>query len=107
MSSSEASVDYATKMEQLNDVPDDAETREPIDSSQLSYTEPKEIQVSGATDHENRVRMQWGVENAPALMSTWVQYVKDDVINIQLPYDPNIPMEPKLWDGSIHCCGNY
>ena len=58
MSSSEASVDYATKMEQLNDVPDNAETREPIDSSQLSYAEPKEIQVSGATDHENRVRMQ-------------------------------------------------
>jgi len=58
MSSSEASVDYATKMEQLNDVPDNAETREPIDSSQLSYAEPKEIQVSGTTDHENRVRMQ-------------------------------------------------
>lgn len=58
MSSSEASVDYATRMEWLNNVPDDEETREPINSSQLSYTELKEIQVSGATDQVNRVRMQ-------------------------------------------------
>ena len=58
MSSSEALVDYATKLECLNNVLDDEETREPIDNSQLSYAEPKEIQVSGATDHENRVRMQ-------------------------------------------------
>ena len=82
MSSSEALVDYATKLECLNNVLDDEETREPIDNSQLSYAEPKEIQVSGATDHENRVRMQWGVKNVPALMSTLVQHVDDDIINI-------------------------
>ena len=70
MSSSKASVDYATRMEQLNNAPDDEETRELIDSSQLSYAEPKEIQVSGATDHENRARIQQDVENMPALMST-------------------------------------
>ena len=75
MSLSEASVDYATKMEHLNDIPDNVETREPIDSSQLSYAEPKKIQVSGATDHENRARMQCGLENAPALMSTLPQHV--------------------------------
>ena len=102
MSSSEASVDYATRMEWLNNVPDDEETREPINSSQLSYTELKEIQVSGATDQVNRVRMQWGVENAPALISTWVQCVDDLIINIQLPYNPNMSMEPELWDGSFH-----
>jgi len=67
---SEASVDYATRMEWLNNVPDNEKTRELIDSSQLSYVEPKEIQVSGATDHENRARMQQGVENMSALMST-------------------------------------
>ena len=27
---------------------------------------------------------------------------KEDVINIQLPYDPNAPMEPELWSGSFH-----
>jgi len=40
--------------------------------------------------------MQQGVENTPALMSTWVQHVDDEVINIQLPYDSNISTEPKL-----------
>ena len=50
MSSSEILVDYTTRMEQLNNVPDNEEIREPIDSSQLSYEEPKEIQVSGTTD---------------------------------------------------------
>ncbi len=44
----------------------------------------------------NRVRMQQGVENAPALISIWVQHVDDKVINIQLPYDSNISAEPKL-----------
>ena len=58
ISSSKISVDYATRMEQLNNVPDDEETREPIDSLQLSYAEPKEIQISRATDYENRMRMQ-------------------------------------------------
>ena len=33
ISSSEASVNYATRMEYLNNIPDDEETREPIDSS--------------------------------------------------------------------------
>ncbi len=28
--------------------------------------------------------------------------VDDIVINIQLPYDPNTPMEPKIWDGNFH-----
>jgi len=27
---------------------------------------------------------------------------EDDVINIQLPYDPQAPTEPKLWSGSFY-----
>ena len=27
---------------------------------------------------------------------------ENDVINIQLPYDPQAPMEPELWSGSVH-----
>ncbi len=27
---------------------------------------------------------------------------EDDVINIQLPYDPHGPTEPELWSGSFH-----
>jgi len=43
MSSSEPSVNYTTRMECLNDVPDNKKTRKPIDSSQLSYAEHREI----------------------------------------------------------------
>jgi len=96
------SVDYATRMERLNDISDEVETRDPIDSSQLSYAELKETQVNRATDHENRACSQWGIENTPALNSTPLQHVGDDVIHIQLLYDPNAPTEPELWDGSFH-----
>ena len=55
--SSDVSVNYATRIEWLNDVPDNEETREPIDSSQLSYAELKKIQVSGATNYDNKMRI--------------------------------------------------
>ena len=29
-------------------------------------------------------------------------YSNNTVINIQLLYDPNAPMEPDLWDGNFH-----
>ena len=58
ISLSEALVDYATRMECLNDIPNNVKTREPINSSQLSYLKPKKIQVSRATNHENRARIQ-------------------------------------------------
>ena len=38
MSSSKTSEDYTTRVEYFNSVPDNKEIREPIDSSQLSYT---------------------------------------------------------------------
>ena len=58
ISSSKISVDYTTKIKYLNNVSDDEEIRELIDSSQLSYTEQreKEIQVSKATNYKNRIR---------------------------------------------------
>ena len=51
-------MDYATRMEWLNDISDEVKTRDPINSSQLSYTELKETQVNRATDYENRVCSQ-------------------------------------------------
>ena len=51
-------VDYATRLEYLNDIPDDVEYKNPINSSQLSYVEPKKIQVSRVTDYENRACLQ-------------------------------------------------
>ena len=35
--------------------------------------------------------------------SSSLSYVdEDNIINIQLPYDPNRPIELKLWDGNFH-----
>jgi len=103
ISSSEAFKPYHTKMEQLNDLSDE-KFRDPIDSSQLLYDNQREreIQVSRMTDYENKTRKQHIAEKAPALMSTPVQCVDDNVINIQLSYDPDCPTEPELWDGNFH-----
>ena len=54
---SDVSVNYATRIEWLNDISDNEETRELIDSLQLSYAELKKIQVSGATNYDNRMRI--------------------------------------------------
>ena len=96
MSLSKASVDYATRIEWLNDISEKVETRDPINSLQLSYTEPKKIQINKTTDHKSIACLQQGIEDMPALNSTLLRCVDDDVINIQLPYDPNTPTEPEL-----------
>ena len=54
---SDVSVNYATRIEWLNDISDNEETRELIDSLQLSYAELKKIQVSGATNYDNKMRI--------------------------------------------------
>ena len=102
MSLSKTSVNYATRMEQFNDISDKVKTRDPINISQLSYAKPKEIQVNRITNHENRTCLQQDIENIPALNSTLLQCVNNDVINIQLPYDPNTPMKSELWNGSFY-----
>jgi len=42
---------------------------------------------------------------APTLNTINAPYVDDNnnkIINIQLPYDLNSPMEPELWDSTFH-----
>ena len=82
---SKASEEYAIRVEWLNNILDDEEIRESINSSNLSYAKPsrEKIQISRTTNHENRMRKQWGIEKAPTLKSTPEQCVNDnDVINI-------------------------
>ena len=43
MTSSKVSVDYATKMERLNNISEKTAHKEPIDSLQLSYANNKDI----------------------------------------------------------------
>ena len=82
MTSSEASVDYATRMERLNDVSEKTAHKKPIDSLQLSYANNKDIQISRIADYENRVCLQHDSVNTPAFKSTPTQHVDDNVINI-------------------------
>ena len=58
MSLSKVSVDYATKIEWLNDISDKVAFKKPINSLQLSYAKEKKIQVSKTTNHNNRRCLQ-------------------------------------------------
>ena len=98
LSSTKSSVAYHERMEgnnamDINDV-----------SSALSYevTQEKDICVSEAANTRNNMgaTTQQRVSNVNANMTS--TYGDDAVINVPLPYDPNAPMEPKLWDGSFH-----
>ena len=58
----------------------------------------KAIRVSMATNHQVPMRLH-NVNNEAT--PTHAQH-EDDVINIQIPYNPNTPTEPELWGGSFN-----
>jgi len=58
----------------------------------------KAIRVSMATNHQVPIRLH-NVNNETT--PTHAQH-EDDVINIQIPYNPNTPTEPELWGGSFN-----
>jgi len=82
------------------------ETKEPINCSQLSYKNHSQVenQVSGASDDTFNNGLFCVSNEEPALNNPNHSYIDDDndVINISIPYDPDQPMEPKLWDGNFH-----
>ena len=67
---------------------------------ELSYETEQEnvIRVSMVTNQQVPTRLHNANNEAT---STHAQY-EDNVINIQLLYDPNTPMEPELWSGSFN-----
>ena len=97
MSSSEASVDYATRMEWLNDLPDNEETREPIDSSQLSHATPGEQcnQVSKAADSSSSREQQRVINEDPTLSRATNS--NEHVFNVQLSYLKTGFVKPFQW----------
>ena len=67
---------------------------------ELSYEteQEKTLRVGMAANQQKTSRpMDVNNETTPS----YVQH-EDDVINIQLPYDPQAPTEPELWSGSFH-----
>ena len=101
-------------MEYNNTLPD-KNIIEPVDNSQLSYNDNEGVSnpVGEVTDKNTDTNRQYGSNEASALnnmhkprgksASTNVDNMNqsEDVINIQIPYNPNRPMEPELWDGNF------
>ena len=102
MSSSEASVDYATRLEHLNDLLKDENLKKLIDSSQLLYTMPREHgnQVSTAANSNSNMRQQCVPIGDPVLNNFYD--LNNNVFNVQLPYDINQALDLKSWDGNFH-----
>ena len=73
-------------------------------SPALSYktTQEKDIHVSEMTNTRNNISatIQQCVSNVNTCMTS--THGDDTVINVNLPYNPNVPIEPELWDGSFH-----
>ena len=58
----------------------------------------KALKISKVTNQQDTLRpLATNNEATPSHVS-----YKDDIINIQLPYDPQAPTEPELWSGSFH-----
>ena len=97
ISSSVSSQPYHKRMVLNNDLPDE-EFVEPVNSSQQSYKDKSEKinTISKATDHKSTGRQQHASNEAPALNTSTAQHVDNDIINIQLPYNPDQPIEPDL-----------
>jgi len=67
---------------------------------ELSYktTQEKVFCVSKVADQQEPTRPMGGNSEAtPTHTSN-----EESIINVQLPYDPNAPMEPELWSESFH-----
>jgi len=104
-----SSIPYHERMTINNGLPNQ-EHVEPIDSSQLSYSsDGQERDYSSMVADLILPQGPQRVSNeALALNTSNVPHVdNDDVINIQLLYDPNRPMEPELWDGNFQHISLY
>ena len=90
-----------------------------VESPALSYEieQEKALHLSKATETSGNMRLQNKNNKATPInlectgnvnQGKWQQYVTasndddDNVINIQLPYDPNSPTEPELWSSNFH-----
>ena len=95
----------------------DIDSDPPTEYPALSYEEEqeKELHLRKVAETTNNMRPQGGNNETSSIQvkhsghipidRTCGQAPCDDdnnIINIQLPYDPNVPMEPELWSGNFH-----
>ena len=69
-------------------------------SSELSHEteQEKALCTSKMADQQNPMRSTTGYNETSLTHANH----EESIFNIQLPYDPNAPMEPDLWGGSFH-----
>ena len=108
ISSSISSIPYHKRIV-INNNFTNKEFKKSVDSSQLSYKSDSQGKncVSMATDPTFSQEPQHVLNKILALNTCNVSHVDDDVINIQLPYDPNWPTEPELWNSNFHYISLY
>jgi len=120
MSSMVSSTIYHERMELNNSM--DIDSDPPVETSALSYEDERDkaIHLSKAAETTNNTRLQNGNNVASNTLTNQGNHVSagnsqaqpphvddDDVINIQLPYNPNGPTESDLWSGSFHPISLY
>ena len=105
---------YHEKMELNNGIDIDSDL--PVESPVLSYEEEreKEICLRKVAETTNNIRLQSINNEAFSTQANHDNHIStdnmnvqtpcvgdDNIINIQLPYDPNGPTEPDLWSGNF------
>jgi len=95
----------------------DVNSDPPVESSALSYEmeQEKALRLSKVTETTNNMRSQGGNNEASSiqanhgghvsLVKTYSEALCDDndnIINIQISYNPNAPTEPKLWSENFY-----
>jgi len=114
MSSTCSSVIYHERVTMNNSM--DIDSDMPVESSALSYEMEQEKQscFSKVTGTSNNTRPQDVNNGASSTQSDCVNHISpnetcgeaphdddDNVINIQIAYNPNAPTEPELWSGNF------
>ena len=114
MFSTVSSTIYHERMEMNNSM--DIDSDQPIDFPALFYKDEreKESRLRKEAETTTNSRPQDGNNKASSIQSNHsnhipsdsrriqIPHVNDDnIINIQLPYDPNGPTEPDLWSGNF------
>ena len=107
MSSTKSLVIYHERIEINNNLEGNIKI-ESIDNPQLSYVILKEQvnQASTVADSNNNMKDQHVLIKDPALNSSGIPSPScvdnDNIINVQLLYDPNRLIELELWDSNFH-----
>ena len=120
MSSTISSTIYHERMEMNNGM--DIDSDQLVDFPALSYKNEREKQshLRKAAETINNMRPEDGINEAFSIQANHGNHVPSDsshvqtprvddnnVINIQLPYDPNGPTESDLWSGNFQSISLY